>query len=76
MSSPAMEYKQTIVQAKKNLLDLYERGDDAIGEDALDFLSGLLTPEEITAGDLRVAKMIEVSKARNERGISRKTLKA
>ena len=36
--------------------------------------SELFTPEEIAASDLRVAMMIELVKARNEKGITQKQL--
>ena len=73
MSNKA-EYKKAIEQAKANLADFRERGEDAIGNDALEFIRGLLTPEEIAASDLRVDMMIEISRARKERGISQKKL--
>lgn len=69
-----MEYKQAIEQAKENLADLRERGEDAIGGDALELIRGLLTPEEVAASDLRVSMMLELVKARKERGISQKKL--
>ena len=72
--SNATEYKQAIEQAKANLADLRERGADAIGGDALELIREMLTPEEIAASDLRVAVMIELTRARKERGISQKKL--
>ncbi|MDR3287811.1 MAG: helix-turn-helix transcriptional regulator [Peptococcaceae bacterium] len=68
------EYKQAIEQAKTNLADLREGGADAIGGEALELLRGLLTPEEIAAGNLRAAVMVELVNARKERGISQKKL--
>ena len=72
--SSATKYKQAIEQAKDNLANARERGGDAIGRDALAHIRGLLTSEEIAAGDLRVAMMIEIVNARKERGISQKKL--
>ncbi|MDR1193800.1 MAG: helix-turn-helix domain-containing protein [Peptococcaceae bacterium] len=36
----------------------------------------LLTPEELAASDLRVAMMIEIARARDEKGISQRRLEA
>jgi len=68
------EYKTAIEQAKDIFADLQERGEDAIGGDAIELLHGLLTPEEIAASDLRVAMMLELAKARQERGITQQKL--
>jgi len=68
------EYKQAVEQAKVNFADLKERIKDAVGENAIDFMNKLLTPEEIAASDLRVAMMIELTKARAKKGISQKKL--
>ena len=46
----------------------------AIGQDALEFLDSLLTPEEIAESDLRVSLIGELIKARQEQGISQKKL--
>jgi len=72
--SSARTYKQAVEQAKENLADLRERGEDAIGGDALELLREMLTSEEIAASDLRVAVMVELTRARRERGISQKKL--
>ena len=74
--SNSNEYKQAIEQAKANLADARERGDDALGKDVLEFMSGLFTPEELAVSDLRVAMMIEIAKARKERGMSQRDLEA
>jgi ribosome-binding protein aMBF1 (putative translation factor) len=74
--SNTTEYTQAIKQAKENLADLRKRGEEAKGKNALDFIQKLLTPEEIAASDLRVAMMIELVHARQERGISQKKLEA
>lgn len=68
------KYAQAVEQAKANLTDLTERGADAVGGDALEFLDTLLTPEEKVESDLRVALIGEMVKARKERGISQKKL--
>jgi hypothetical protein len=67
-----MEYKQAIEQAKENLADLRERGADAIGGDWETLRTEIFTPEEIAASNLRVAVMVELTRARRERGISQK----
>ena len=72
--SDTTEYRQAIKQAKENLADLRERGADAIGGDVLELMREILTPEEIAASNLRVAVMIELTRARRERGISQKRL--
>jgi DNA-binding XRE family transcriptional regulator len=69
-------YAETIGQAKDNLADLRERGEGAIGGDALELIRGYLTPEELAASDLRVAMMVELTRARSEKGISQKKLEA
>ena len=46
----------------------------AIGQNALEFIDSLLTPEEILESDLRVAMIGELIKARQERGLSQKKL--
>ena len=46
----------------------------AIGQNALEFIDSLLTPEEISESDLRVALIGELIKARQERGLSQKKL--
>jgi len=73
MSNTA-EYKKAVERAEVNLSDARERGTDAIGGNALELMKGMLTQEEIAAGDLRVAMMIEIARARKERGISQKKL--
>ena len=46
----------------------------AVGQDVLEFIDSLLTPEEIAESDLRVALIGELIKARQERGLSQKKL--
>ena len=50
------------------------RNNPAIGSDAMAFIDTLLTPEERTESDLRVALIGEIIKARQEKGISPKKL--
>lgn len=68
------DYEQAITQAKANLADLKEREASAIGDDVLEFMNSILTPEEIAESDLRVAIIGEIIKARQEKGISQKKL--
>ena len=68
------EYMQAIERAKANLADARERGEDAIGGTWDELRQELFTPEEIAASNLRVAMMVELVNARNERGISQKKL--
>lgn len=68
------DYGQEIDKAKDNLSDFQERGTDAVGGNALEFIDGFLTPDEIAESDLRVALIGELIKARKEKGISQKKL--
>ena len=62
------------MKAKANYADLKERGEEAVGDDVLEFMDSLLTPEEIAESNLRVALIGELIKARQEKGISQKKL--
>jgi len=68
------EHEQALERAKENLADLQDRGEDAIGGNVMDLFNEILTPEEIAASELRVGIMVELSKARNERGVSQRKL--
>lgn len=68
------DYTKALAEAATMMDDTKERGEDAIGENALDFMDSLLTPEEIAESDLRVALIGELIKARQEKGISQKRL--
>ena len=68
------DYEQAVLQAKENFADLQERGNDAVGGDALALLDNLLTSEEIMESNLRVSLIGEIIKARQERGISQRRL--
>jgi len=68
------QYKQELAVAQENLDELRERGDEALGEDVIEFMNGLLTPEEIAASQLRVRLMLELTQARHECGLSQRAL--
>jgi len=68
------QYKQELAIAQANLADAKKRGDEALGDDWDELRREIFTTEEIAAGDLRVAMMLELSNARKERGISQKKL--
>jgi len=69
-----MMENEEYMKAKANYADLKERGEEAVGEDVLEFMDSLLTPEEIAESNLRVALIGELIKARQEKGISQKKL--
>jgi len=68
------QYKEELAVAEANLADFKERGDDAIGDSWDELRNELFTPEERAASDLRVAVMLELINARNQKGISQKKL--
>ena len=68
------QYEKELEKAKANLADVKERGDDALGESWDELRQELFTPEEIAASNLRVAMMLELARARAEKGISQKKL--
>ena len=71
----ANSYEEALQEARVALLDVQERGEDAISKEEWDDVEQeLFTPEEIAASDLRVALMGELIKARHEQGISQKKL--
>jgi len=67
------QYKQEIEKAKGFLADARERGADALVS-WNDLEKELFTPEEIAASDLRIAMMLELVRARKERGLSQRGL--
>jgi len=67
------QYKREIEQAKANLADALERGTEALG-DWDDLERELFTPGEIAASNIRVGLMLEITRARNERGLSQRKL--
>jgi len=68
------QYKAEIEQAKAEYADFKERSAEAIGGRWEEVRETLLTPEERAASKLRVAMMVELIHARQERGISQKKL--
>ncbi|MCL2087684.1 MAG: helix-turn-helix transcriptional regulator [Oscillospiraceae bacterium] len=68
------DYQAAIEQAKANLTDFRERGAEAVGGNWEDLRRELFTTEELAASSLRVGLMSELSKARNEQGLSQRKL--
>ena len=68
------QYETELEQAKANLADVKERGEDAVEGTWDELRQEIFTPEEMAASDLRVAMMLELAKARAEKGISQKKL--
>jgi DNA-binding XRE family transcriptional regulator len=56
------------------LADLRARGTDAIGSNWEDLRRELFTQEELAASKIRVGLMVELTKARHERGLSQRKL--
>ncbi len=69
-----MKSNKEFMQAKENFDDLQERGAEAVGSNALEFIDAMLTNEEKTASDLRVALIGEFIKARQEKGLTQRDL--
>jgi len=67
-------YTQAIEQAQANLADARARGNDALGGTWAELRQEIFTQEEIAASDLRAKMMLEISRARRERGITQKKL--
>jgi len=67
-------YPEELAIAKANAADIKKRGNAAIGDDWDDISETLLSPEERAASKLRVALMVELTKARNERGMTQRKL--
>jgi len=65
--------QQELEKAKANLADIRERGADALGNWD-DLRRELLTPEERAASAVRVRIMLELTRARNEHGLSQRKL--
>lgn len=68
------EYSEAVEQAKKNLEDIRERGEDALGEDWEEFKKEIFTPAEIAEMNLKAMIISELITARRERGISQTQL--
>lgn len=67
-------YDKAIKEAEEKLIDVKKRGQDALGDDALEFMNSLMSSDEILESDLRVQLIDELVRARNEQGISQKKL--
>ena len=67
-------YDKAIKKAKEMELDVKKRGQEALGDDALEFMDSLMSSDEIEKSDLRVQLIDELVRARNEQGISQKKL--
>lgn len=67
-------YEDAMLLAKENLSDVEKRGNEAIGDNALEFMDSFLTEEEKAESNLRVAVISEIIKARKEKNISQKKL--
>ena len=68
-----MEKRTAINQAKENLADVKERGENALLSWD-DVEKELFTPEEIVASNLRASIMTELVNARNNQGLSQRDL--
>lgn len=68
------DYDKAIKEAKEMVLDIKKRGQEALGDDALEFIDSLMSQDEIAKSDLRVQLIDELVRARNEQGISQKKL--
>ncbi len=67
-------YDKAIEKAKEMTLDVKKRGQEALGDDALEFMDSLMSQDEIDKSDLRVQLIDELVRARNEQVISQKKL--
>lgn len=47
-------YDKAIKEAEEKLIDVKKRGQDALGDDALEFMDSLMSQNEIDNSDLRV----------------------
>jgi len=68
-----IEKRTAINQAKENLADVKERGENALLSWD-DVEKELFTPEEIVASNLRASIMTELVNARNNQGLSQRDL--
>lgn len=48
------DYDKAIKEAKEMVLDIKKRGQDALGDDALEFMDSLMSQDERDKSDLRV----------------------
>ena len=68
------EYVKAVKLAEDNINDIENRGIKAVGDDVLDFIDNILTPEEVVESNLRASLISEIIKARQDKGISQKML--
>lgn len=68
------DYDKAIKEAEEKIKDIKKRRQEALGDDALEFMDSLMSPDEILESDLRVQLIDELIRARNEQGISQKKL--
>jgi len=67
------DYKEAMTQAKANLEDIRERGEDALMSWD-EIKTKHFTPKEIAASELMAQLMGELANARHDRGISQRKL--
>lgn len=48
------DYNKAIKEAEEKLIDVKKRGQDALGDDALEFMDSLMSQDERDKSDLRV----------------------
>ncbi|MDD7339695.1 MAG: hypothetical protein PUG50_03880 [Eubacteriales bacterium] len=48
------DYNKAIKEAEEKLIDVKKRGQDALGDDALEFMDSLMSQDEIAKSDLRL----------------------
>ena len=63
-------YSDALKQAKENLKDLEERGEEAISDEWEEVRKKLFTDKEIAESDSRVAAISDLIKVRQELGIN------
>lgn len=66
------DYTDALQQARENLADVKERGEDALSDEWEEVRKEIFTAEEIAESDSRVAVISELIKARQEREINQK----
>lgn len=66
------DYTDALQQARENLADVKERGEDALSDEWEEVRKEIFTADEIAESDSRVAVISELIKARQEREINQK----
>lgn len=66
------DYTDALQQARENLADVKERGEDALSDEWEEVRKEIFTAEEIAESDSRVAVISELIRARQEREINQK----